>query len=422
MGDARALAVQFLLEIFHRQRHLERLHQSPPFLELESHDRRLITELVQGVLRQRALLDFYISELSRVPQERLDEVVLWTLRVGLYQLAFLRIPTAVTVYETAHLCRRFRKASATGFVNALLRQFLRRRPDIPPGNSAAALAVRYSHPKWLVRRYLQRYGETATVRLLERNNERPTHYLWVNPFRTDLSSFCRQLDREQIAYRIFHQLPNCLIMQSAHFSQHHLYPGNAFFMDPASQEIAHLPDLAEKKRLADLCAAPGGKTFLLASRRPETSLMYCCDARWSRLREMKRRAQRYGIPSLHFVLADLTQPAPFRRNFDLVLLDVPCTGLGTLRSNPDLRWKVQSEDLKRFSAKQFEILCRGFEMLVPEGELIYSTCSTEPEENEQVVDQFLDSHPQASLLGDYYRSFPHDHPGECFFVARVRHR
>ena len=307
-------------------------------------------------------------------------------------------------------------------MNAVLRGFVRRRPDAPSGNSAAALAVRYSHPQWLVRRYLQRYGETATRRLLDRNNERPAHYLWVNPFRTDLTSFCRQLYQEGIDYRIFDPLPNCLILQGARFAQHPLYrDGHAFFMDPASQEIAQLPDLKQRTRLVDLCAAPGGKTFLLASRRPEKALLTCCDARWSRLCEMKRRAQRCGIPSLHLVLADLTRPAPFRRDFDFVLLDVPCTGLGTLRSNPELRWKIRSEDLERFSAKQSQILRRGFEVLAPQGELIYSTCSTEPEENEHVVERFLESHPQASLEGDYHRSFPHQHPGECFFAARVRH-
>ena len=423
MGEARAVAVQFLLEIFRRRQHLERLQGSRRFRELKSRDRRLTTELVQGVLRQRGLLDFYIDKLSKNPLERLDEIVLWTLRVGLYQLAFLRIPAAAAVYETANLCRQFRKSSATGFVNALLRKFLRRRPDLPPGNSSTALAVRYSHPEWLVRRYLRRYGKGTTVSLLSRNNERPIPYLWVNPFRTDLTSFCRQLDQARIGYQRFHQLPHCLIMESAYFSRHLLYrQGHAFLMDAASQEIANLPNLAGKKRLADLCAAPGGKAFLLASRQPTNSRLYCGDSRWARLLQMRRRADLYSIPSLHFLLADLTQPAPFGKSFDFVLLDVPCTGLGTLRSNPDLRWTVKSEELKRFSVKQAKILHHGFETLAPGGELIYSTCSTEPEENEQVVEEFLDSHPQAGLLGEYYRTFPHYHPGEGFFVARIRHR
>ena len=419
---ARALAVRFLRDVFQRGKHLDALSREPVFLKLDERDRRLVTELVYGVLRNRGLLDFYIAQLSRRPLRRLDQVILWILRVGLYQTEFLRVPDRAAVHEAVSLCRWFRKSSAAGFVNAVLRHFLRKKPVLPAGSSPHALAIGYSHPEWLVQRYLTRYGLSQTEALLKRNNQPPLPSLWVNVFKTDLESFCERLNQEAIDFQTYPNLPNCLLIHSPTFSQHDLYRANyGFFMDVASQEIAYLAKVQEHRLLGDFCAAPGGKSFLLASQKSGNAKICCCDSNLQRLREMEARSFTYQVPDLYFVNADLSLLAPWRNVFDFVLLDVPCSGLGTLRSNPDLRWKIEESNFQSLHDKQVAILRSGFAALRRGGELVYATCSTEPEENEQVVEEFLSCEGEATLLGDFHRTFPGPHPGECFFAARIRH-
>ena len=417
----RAVAVRFLRDLFKHHHHLDFLSQDSDFLDLDERNRRLVTELVYGVLRNRRLLDHHIGELSRTPIERLDESILWVLRLALYEIDFLRIPDHAAVHQAVELCRQFRKASAAGFVNAILRSFLREKPTLPEGASARALAVRFSHPEWLVQRYLTRYGAEQTEHLLRRNNEPPVQALWVNIFKTDLQSFCEQLENEGISYQVYPRLPNCITVDASGFTQHRAYKeGLCFFMDEASQEIAYLAEVRNHRRLADFCCAPGGKSFLLASQKEKDAQLCCCDSSFARLRETRNRAQFLQVPDLSFIHADLSSTPPFRKPFDFVLLDVSCSGLGTLRSNPDIRWKIREGDLSRFHSKQVSLLQSGFSVLRPGGVLTYSTCSTEPEENEEVIEEFLGEEPDAALIGDFHRTYPAPHPGDCFFAARVK--
>ena len=415
------MAVRFLRDLFKHHHHLDFLSQDSDFLDLDERNRRLVTELVYGVLRNRRLLDHYIGELSRTPIERLDESILWVLRVALYEIEFLRIPDHAAVHQAVELCRKFRKTSAAGLVNAVLRSFLREKPVLPEGSSSPALAVRFSHPEWLVQRYLTRYGPENTEHLLRRNNKQPTQALWVNIFKTDLQSFCRQLEDEGISYQVEPRLPHYITVDASSFTQHRVYKeGLCFFMDMASQEVAYLVEVKDLSRLADLCCAPGGKSFLLASQKKKDAQLCCCDSSFVRLKETRSRSQYLQIPDLSFIHADLGSTSPFRKPFDFVLLDVPCSGLGTLRSNPDIRWKIREGDLFRFHSRQVSLLQRGFSILRPGGVLTYSTCSTEPEENESVIEEFLAEEPDATLMGDFYRTYPEPHPGDCFFAARVK--
>ena len=415
------MAVRFLEDLFRRQNHIDSLYQNSDFLELDPRNRRLVTELVYGVLRNRQLLDYYLGELSRTALERLDETVLWILRVAIYQVEFLRVPNHAAVHEAVESCRGLHKTSAGGFVNAILRSFLRNSPKLPEGRSASALAVHFSHPEWLVERYLTRYGVDQTENLLRRNNEPPTPVLWVNVFKTDLQSLCRELEEDQISYQVHSQLPNCLIMRSPAFTEHRAYrEGRCFVMDAASQEVAYLSELKDRQMLGDFCCAPGGKSFLLASQKAKGAKLYCCDSSFRRLRETGNRAKFLQIPDLNLINADLRFTAPFLKVFDFLLLDVPCSGLGTLRSNPDIRWKVRERDLDRFHSLQVTLLRNGFSVLHPGGELTYSTCSTEPEENEGVIRDFLSQEKKALLVGDFHRTLPNPYLGDCFFAARIR--
>ncbi|MFB3903609.1 MAG: transcription antitermination factor NusB [Acidobacteriota bacterium] len=402
--NARAVAVEFLQRIATRGARLDQLASFAPFRALSPLDRRLATELSYGVLRNRGRLDFYIRCLAGRELPRIDTVVLWILRLGLYEIEFLRTPDHAAVHQAVDLARRFRKASAASFVNAILRGFCRQRPGLPPGDSPQALAVRYSHPEWLVSRYLDRFGLESAVNLLRRNNLSPLPLVWVNRFKTDIEAFRKLLVENGIEHEPFGGLPDSLIVRHPAFSEHAIYKsGYCFFMDAASQEIAQWPDLAAVTRIGDLCAAPGGKAFVLAWRSGGRASVHCADVSVLRLREMRKRAGLLDVTGLSYSIADLTQQAPFKPAFDLVLVDVPCTGLGTLRSNPDIRWKIQPSHLSRFHSRQLAILRNGFRVVAPGGRLVYSTCSTEPEENEGVVEEFLADEPGAVLLRPHYR-------------------
>ncbi len=420
-GSARLVAVDFLQAVLHAGRRLDQLNDNRSFLALEPRDRRFAFELVHGVLRHKLRLDFYITSLAGRPIDRLDSVVATILRVALHQLEFLRTTERAVVHEAVALCAPFGKKSASGFINAILRSFLRQKPELPAGSEAGALAVRHSHPRWLVERYLARYGEQATESLLERNNESPPPVVRINTFKNDIGQFLSRLQAENIEHRVLDEVPDSALILTPSFSQHPIYAeGLCYFMDAASQEIGRLGDVEDANLIGDFCAAPGGKTFILASRAPSAARILCSDLSMRRLRDMRGRAALYAVPRLDFVNADASQ-SPFSSRFDFILVDVPCTGLGTLRSNPDIKWKILEEHLERYQAREIAILTQSFAALRPGGQLVYSTCSTEPEENEEVVEAFLQSEADARLLGPFFRSYPMEHLGECFFAARIGH-
>lgn len=419
--EPRAVAAEFLLEVFSVPRHADALIRDRRFLRMDARDRRFAYRLVQGVLRSRGRLDDAIRRLSDRPLRKIDAEALWLLRIGIYQLEFLRVPERAAVHETVKLCRRLGKSSAAGFVNAVLRRFIRERPEPPQGNGSHQLAVRYSHPEWLVRRWLSRWGTAAARRLMERNNALPQPLLWVNPFQVSFKQFQLQLEAEGVAFEVFPDLPNCLKV-AAGFANHRLYAeGSCFFMDQGSQEIVQQVDVSACRTAGDFCAAPGGKAFLLASRLPEDARLYCADASLPRLRRMAARARLMRIPRLHLAAADLSIAAPYAERFDFVLLDVPCSGLGTLGANPDIRWKIAESSLAAFQSRQLAILRNGFAALRRGGKIVYSTCTTEPEENEQVVEQFLGLESRAVRLREDRRNFPNAASGQCFYSALIGH-
>jgi 16S rRNA (cytosine967-C5)-methyltransferase len=418
---ARSVAVQILQDRFVSSVPIASSFRSEGFFKLDDKDQSLVRELVDGVLRNRGRLDFYITQLSNRSITRIDKAVLWILRVALYEMESLRVPHYASVDSGVALCKSVGKTSAKGFVNAVLRQFQRCRPELPSGRSAEALAVRYSHPIWLVARYIERWGEDTAVRVLVRNNRLPEPTVWVNPTRIRISEFCDRLERDGFRCEELLELPNCVRVIGRGLARHEFYrDGYCFFMDASSQKVVAQVDLDGRMQIGDFCAAPGNKSFLLALKRDQNALMVCCDVSTERLRIMRQRASSYIIDGLSFVHADMTRGAPFDAGFDFVLADVPCSGLGTLRSNPDIRWSVEESDLKRFHRRQVDILKNCFAALKKEGKLIYSTCSTEPEENELVVNEFMEHNKEAELKRGLFRTFPDDEEGDGFFAAHIR--
>lgn len=418
----RGLAVELLRDVSKPGTNLQVLENSSPYRQLSDLDRGFLHQLVLGVLRHRSRLDYEIAAVSRRPLEKLDDVVRWILRVGLFQVRHLRVADWAAVNETVSLCRRFRVSSAASFVNGVLRHLIRNPQPLPRGDSPLEISIRTSHPEWLVRRYLNRFGRSRALFMLEKNNTEAPPFFWISPFRCQKPDFLEILKREGVAYQDVPDLPQGVLIQEPAFPRHRLYrEGFGFFMDASSQQVMLLPGLDSCRRVADLCAGTGNKSFLLRSRLNRAARLLSMDLSLRKVHQARRRARLHGVPRIDFVAGDAARELPFRVPFDFLLVDVPCSGLGTLRSNPDIRWKIDEEDLSSFRRRQRSILCHAFKSLKPGGELLYVTCSTEPEENDEVVEFLMGREQQAQLVGDAFRTFPGPGDGDYFYASRVRH-
>ena len=418
--NTRETAVRILLPVLATPFHLRTVWNDllPSFAD--PRDRAFVQRLVLGVLRRLSEVDCLIAKLSRKPLERLDPEILWVLRCAVYELLDSNTPRHAVLYEWVKLCRTFRKSSATAFVNGVLREHLRNPASPPSGNDPASLAIRFSHPEWLVRRYLDRHGLETTRKLMSCHNSEPDHFLWVNPFRTSVGELSRLLSENDFPCYLIDEMPGC-VRTSAAVAAHPLYKkGLGMFIDVSSQWIARLPDLEECRCVADLCAAPGGKAFLLASRLPIKAHLIAADVSAKRLRSMNERINRLRIPNISLAISDQTGSCFRPGVFDFILLDVPCSGLGTLAANPDIRWRFQPQQLARLQAHQLDLLRSAFSLLEPGRELLYSTCSTEPEENEEVIAEFQRTEAGVAVLEPCCRTSPLSHGGQAFFAARLR--
>ena len=416
--QARAAAVEVLMNCIDQGRPLYNLPDNRAMKNLSIADRALASEIIYGTLRNLLRCDYLINSHSKTSLDRLDPEILWILRISVYQLDFMSVPEYAIVDDAVRLARSFGKSSASGFVNGILRGFLRNRYPLPTGNSISALSTRYSHPQWLVKRYVTRYGAKASKKIMKRNNQAPDSFIRINTGRISVEDFCRRLESEGIPFDLFPDLRGCLKIRQRGFNRHKLYlEGFCFYMDYGSQMVAERVGVEPGMKVGDLCAAPGGKSFIFSDRAGAAGLVLAADRSRPRLRQMQRRMRHYRIDNCSLICADLELSVPPARGLDRILLDVPCSGLGTIRSNPDIRWLFKEEDLLRHKERQFTILQNGFKILEKGKKLFYTSCSTEPEENELVIRDFLQSEPGASLEDEPLRTLSAQDEGEGFFMA-----
>jgi 16S rRNA (cytosine967-C5)-methyltransferase len=354
---------------------------------LSSSDRRLTHELAAGVLRQRSLLDQQLAPL--VPREwsLVDPVLQDILRVGAYQLTRLeRVPAHAAVDTSVALARRVRGTRAAGFVNAVLRRLSQGAPErTQPDAGVPALAVEYSHPDWLVERWLNRFGQEETEALLRWNNTPPA--LVVQPARAGLERIDQEWQaagietgRAPYGAGIVPELTRPVELPGYR-------EGHFIIQDPAQALLARFVDPPPGAVLYDACAAPGGKTIALG----RTIGVVAGEINRRRARRLSQNLARAGSGREHVVVADARRP-PIG-TVDVVLVDAPCTGTGTFARHPDARWRVTPDALPRITQLQRELLAGTVGLVPPGGLLVYSTCSLEPEENEMQVERFLEEHP-----------------------------
>lgn len=416
----------------------------------DDRDRALAAEIATGVQRWRAALDHLIVTFSKRSIDRLDPEVVEILRLSTYQLLHLtRVPASAVVDDAVNLAGRAGKRSASGFVNAVLRTVSRSRRSLPlpprpddPADRLAALdyfSITLSHPRWLAARWLERLGFDATEAWLRFNNTPAPVTLRANRLQLTREQLAERLAGDAVQVRPTTFAPDGLVVEAG-------YPlrgpgGDAGWFvvqDEASQLVALLAGLSPGPRVLDTCASPGGKTTAIAAAMGGRGLLVACDVRDRRVELLRRTVASSGAPTVRLVQADLLEPLPFSSPFDCVFVDAPCSGLGTLRRDPDIRWRRCEDDLPALAAAELTMLQHAADAVAPGGRLIYATCSSEPDENEAIADAFLATTP--AFVGvdartsapeipgavidarGHLRTQPHLHSLDAFFGAVFERR
>jgi len=407
----------------------------------DSRDQALSAELVTGTLRWQNEIDFLIGHSSQRSIERLDFEVLQILRLGVYQLLHLdRIPASAAVNDAVAMTRRARKSSAAGLVNAVLRTISRTKRSLPlpgPGIPLDYLEITLSHPRWLSRRWLERLGFSEASAWERFNNVAAPLTLRVNRIRTDRATLADELSRAGIDVVPCALAPDGLLVRNGNPLHTPLADSGSFFLqDEASQIVSLLPSPRKGELILDACASPGGKTTSMAA--TQGTHVVAADVRDARMRLLRETVRHSGAQNVRLVQADLQAGLPFKERFDVVFVDAPCSGLGTIRRDPDIRWRRKEEDLDRFQSAQVSMLHNAAAVLKHDGRLVYATCSSEPDENERVVERFLTetketfaiidpriaAPPLAAVVGDdrLLRTSPSKHGLEAFFGAVLQRK
>ncbi len=434
----RALAVGALLQIHQRQGYSQLVLDNVLTREsLSPADRALLSRLVYGVLERELTLDFLLAKCSSIKLSRLHPTVLEILRVGAYQILFLeKVPDAAAVNEAVKIAKTKRQGQASGYINAVLRALSRRKTalweEVPEGDEG--WSIRTSCPLPLLRLWREAYGEQAARSLAECLNDVPPQTLRVNTLKTTLSALAGELSKAGISFEIHPELPDCLSLPSGTEWKKLAFLGEkCYYQDSASQYCVMALCPQPGDRVADVCAAPGGKSFTAAQWMEDRGRILSGDLYPEKCETMERRARSLGITCLQTAVRDAAQPCPepLRGAFDRVLCDVPCSGLGAIRRKPEIRYK-SLDPARELPALQYRILEQAAWMVRPGGILQYSTCTLHPAENEQITARFLREHPEFSprvlpLIGCFEKLsaapsheitlFPHIHGTDGFYIA-----
>jgi len=406
--------------------------------DLSAGDRALCYELVLGVLRRQLWLDRLAEHFAGRPASALDAPVRRALRLGLYQLRFLaRVPARAAVNESVNLVHAARLRSAAPFVNAVLRRAAREKDFDPAHNikdPLERLSVETSHPAWLVERWAADFGAEEARAFAHANNEAAPAAFRLNPLRAEEA--LERLRASGATVAPSRLAPEAWRVEGAVPLLRELSEAGAVYMqDEASQLVAHVLGARPGERVLDACAAPGSKTTHLAALAGDGARVVAGDLHAHRLRVVAASAARQGLRSVRPVLLDAERALPFGdAAFDRVLVDAPCTGTGTLRHNPEIRWRLRPSDINELSARQLRILREAARVLRPGGRLVYSTCSVEREENEEVVAALLRERPDFKqieaapapghtlLPSGAARTWPHRDDADGFFVAALERK
>jgi 16S rRNA (cytosine967-C5)-methyltransferase len=433
---ARRCAYVVLRRVFEQDAWADRaLHAEARRHRLDGRERALATQLAYGAVQRRATLDFLVERLAARPVSELDPAVRAALRLGLFQLCFLdRVPAHAAVGEAVELVKRDAPRGA-GLVNAVLRRAAREGPRLLAALSDATpaqAALRHSHPQWIAELWWNALGADVTRALMEADNAPAEAVVRVNTLRARVDELGARLP---VASHPDPALPEALLLDGPldAFATPEWDAGLFMPQSRAAMTVSRLLAPQPGERVLDLCAAPGGKTTHIAALMGGSGEVIAVERHRGRADALRKTANRMGAANVEVICADAAA-VEFDAEFDRVLVDPPCSDLGTLASRPDARWRKSAEQVQRLAGAQAAILAAGARALRRGGVLVYSTCTISPAENERVVDAFLGAQPgfaaddlsrevpvwEHPRVPEYAQTLPHRDGTEGFFMARLR--
>lgn len=438
-AGVRGLAVKILNRVDRTDAYLDKLLEIEiKNSELSSKDKALLFEIVHGVIRWLGRIDWILNGFYKGQFSKCIPNVKNSMRVALYQILFLdKVPDHAAVNESVEFVKKLQGEKSANLTNAVLRNIIRNRKGIRYPNREedpmSYLAAYYSHPTWMVKRWLIRFGEQETERLLIANNKKPIHTLRVNKIKTnmpELKSLIKSVDlkfTEGKYNKEYLQLNTLTNITSWEYFQ----KGYFAIQDESTGFSCKALDPKPGMKILDLCAAPGGKTAFLADLMNNEGEIVALDKFESRLELSQRNIERLGITNVRYIAKDALKMT--ENGFDAVLADVPCSGLGTLTKKPDIKWKKDFGDIRKLNKIQADLLSKATELVKVGGTVVYSTCTIEPEENFEIVNKFLEKNDNFELvnLKDEFnqelidengciQTLPSKHKIDGAFVAKLR--
>lgn len=436
MKNVRSLALKAILKVESGQKVSDVVDKLISNNRLNDADRRLFTELVYGISRWRGQLDWIINKHVKYKP---DNLTLNILRLGIYQLIHLdKIPAYAAINESVELTKSRKKSK---FVNAVLRTVQRkglkniRFPKLEE-KPVEHLSVKYSFPKWLIKQWINQYGLDWTIAFCQASNQIAPISIRTNTLKTTRTELIKLLESEDIELEKSRYVPEGIILlDNIPLAELDAYSHLFQVQDESAMLVSHILEPKPGELVFDVCAAPGGKTIHIAQLMENSGQILAFDILESKLKLINQNCTRLGISIVKTSIADAAEET-FPSTADRVLIDVPCSGFGTLRRHPDIRWNKSQETIIELSELQLEIINNVSKALKPDGVLVYSTCTIEPEENEKVIEKFLDTNPEftvesadkflpnnsSELITEkgYVKTYPHLHDIDGSFVVRLR--
>ncbi|MEX0684883.1 MAG: 16S rRNA (cytosine(967)-C(5))-methyltransferase RsmB [Balneolales bacterium] len=406
--------------------------------KLNGQERQQANEYVQGILRRKSYLDFLVSKFTTVDIEEMKSLFKNILRLGIYDLLFMDgTPDYAAINESVEIAKEQMSSKSGDIVNAVLRKIQRERDNLPKPDFSdrnKLIATTFSHPEWLVKRWVKRFGEREAFQLMQANNRKPDYFLRVNNLKTNAENFALRMEKNGIEFEESDWLPDYFKVSSLNKirSKNWFEKGFVQVQDIAAGFAPAILDPQVNETVYDLCAAPGTKTIVLADLMKNQGSILAVDISAERISTIAENVTKYGANNVKIQRANVAEER--FKLADAVLLDAPCSGTGVLSKRADMRWRRSPEQLEEFVKQQAELLDAAANMVTRGGRLVYSTCSIEPEENEDQIAAFLNEYDNFELQdlsddlpeevlsedGKSYRTLPHKHGCDGHFGVLLK--
>lgn len=415
MNNPRGIAAKILIKIENDNAYSNLTLNS--FFEsyaLSSQDKAFITSLVYGVIERKITLDYVLKKFIKTPLKKVGEYSLSCLRIALFQIMFMdKIPQSAAVNEAVKLVKTSKESRNSGFVNAVLRNVLRSDSLLPKGESISELSVRFSCPEEIIKSLIEDYGKTDAIKFLQESLKPSLLTVRVNTLKTDISSFCNEIGVET---EVIDPCGAVVLKQGISVGKNRLYIDGLFYVqDSASQKVVSIISPKPGERLLDMCAAPGGKSFASAILMENKGEIISCDMYPHKALLIEKSSKRLGLDIINPCVCNAAKYNPDLGEFDCILCDVPCSGIGIIGRKPEIKYK-DFKDFDNLPEIQYNILSNARNYLKPDGRILYSTCTLRKAENDHIIERFLSENNDFSL--QYSHTFmPHIDGTDGFFCA-----